>query len=275
MTNRKTNTYQAVIYFISILMAIIVLIPFVMMFINSFKGMRESALFRITLPKNPTLANYATVLSKQYFWRGMRNSLLLSVFVTLLVNLAGAMAAFVIQRRNGTLGKWTYYALFAGIIIPVSIIPTIQLMMQTRIHNTYIGLILFYTAINLPFTVFLLTGFMKTVPKEIDEAAMIEGCGYFKMFFQLILPLLRTPLVTSTIVTITAVWNDFSAPFYLISDSKKWPIVISVYNFVSQYYTDWGTVFAFMTLVLMPIVIVYGFLQRFIIAGLTTGAVKG
>ncbi|OQA45083.1 MAG: Inner membrane ABC transporter permease protein YcjP [Spirochaetes bacterium ADurb.Bin315] len=275
MTNKRTITYQTIIYVVCILLSVIVLVPFIMMFVNSFKGIRESALFRISLPKKPTLTNYKTVLSKLYFWRGMRNSLILSISVTLLVNFTGAMAAFVIQRKNGILCKWTYYALFAGIIIPVSIIPTIQLMMQTRIHNTYIGLILFYTAVNLPFTVFLLTGFMKTIPKEIDEAAMIEGCGPFRMFVQLIIPLLKTPLVTSTIVTITAVWNDFSAPFYLISDSKKWPIVISVYNFVSQYYTDWGTVFAFMTLVLLPVIIVYGFLQRYIIAGLTTGAVKG
>jgi raffinose/stachyose/melibiose transport system permease protein len=148
-------------------------------------------------------------------------------------------------------------------------------MMQTRIHNTYLGIIIFYTAINLPFSVFLLTGFMKTVPREIDEAALIEGCSYPKMFLLLIIPLLKTPLVTSTIVTVTNVWNDFQAPFYLISDSKKWPIVISIYNFVSQYYTNWGTVFAFMTMAILPVLIVYAFLQKHIIAGLTSGAVKG
>jgi raffinose/stachyose/melibiose transport system permease protein len=81
--------------------------------------------------------------------------------------------------------------------------------------------------------------------------------------------------VTCTIVTVTSVWNDFSAPFYLISDSKKWPIVISVYNFASQYYTNWGTVFAFMMMVILPVLIVYALLQKHIIAGLTTGAVKG
>lgn len=185
------------------------------------------------------------------------------------------MAAFVIQRKGGSLGKILYYLLFAGIIIPVSIIPTIKLMMQTHIHNTYLGIILFYSAINIPFSVFLLTGFMKSLPREIDEAALIEGCSYPKMFVSLIIPLLKTPLVTSTIVTVTAVWNDFSAPFYLISDSKKWPIVISVYNFANQYYTNWGTVFAFMMMVILPVLIVYGALQKHIIAGLTSGAVKG
>jgi raffinose/stachyose/melibiose transport system permease protein len=269
------KTYQAFLYALCIVLSAIILVPFAMMFVNSFKDMRESALFRLTLPTNFTLENYINVLSKPYFWRGLRNSLFITSIVTFLVSLSAAMAAFIIQRKAGKLGNMLYFALFAGIIVPVSIIPTIQLMMQTRIHNTFLGIILFYTAINLPFSVFLLTGFMKTVPREIDEAAMIEGCSYTRLFVQLIIPLLRTPLVTCTIVTVTNVWNDFQAPFYLISDSRKWPIVISIYNFVSQYYTNWGSVFAFMMMAILPVLTVYALLQKHIIAGLTTGAVKG
>jgi raffinose/stachyose/melibiose transport system permease protein len=274
MSNSR-KTYSFFLYLLCIALSVIILVPFAMMLVNSFKDMRESALFMLTLPKTPILENYVNVLSKSYFWRGLRNSLIITSIATLLVNASAAMAAFVIQRKQGKLGNWLYFALFGGIIIPVSIIPTIQLMMQTGIHNTYLGIIIFYTAINLPFSVFLLTGFMKTVPREIDEAALIEGCSYPKMFLLLIIPLLKTPLVTSTIVTVTNVWNDFQAPFYLISDSKKWPIVISIYNFVSQYYTNWGTVFAFMTMAILPVLIVYAFLQKHIIAGLTSGAVKG
>lgn len=272
---KRTLFYHGLLYALCIVLSIIILVPFAMMFINSFKDMRESALFKLTLPASPTFENYITVLSKSYFWRGLRNSLFITLLATVLVNVSASMAAFVIQRKQGKLGNTLYYVLFAGIIIPVSIIPTIQLMMQTRIHNTYLGIILFYTAVNLPFAVFLLTGFMKSVPREIDEAALMEGCPYPKMFLMLIVPLLRTPLVTSTIVTVTAVWNDFMAPFYLISDSKKWPIVISIYNFASQYYTNWGTVFAFMMMVILPVLITYALLQRHIIAGLTSGAVKG
>ena len=274
MTTRQ-RTYQGLLYLLCIVLSVIILVPFAMMLVNSFKDIRESALFKLTLPSAPTLENYITVLSKAYFWRGLLNSLIVTMLATILVNVSAAMAAFVIQRKEGKLGNALYFILFAGIIVPVSIIPTIQLMMQSRIHNTYLGIILFYGAVNLPFSVFLLTGFMKSIPREIDEAALIEGCSYPRLFVQLIIPLLRTPLVTCTIVTVTAVWNDFSAPFYLISDSKKWPIVISVYNFASQYYTNWGTVFAFMMMVILPVLIVYALLQKHIIAGLTTGAVKG
>lgn len=274
MTATK-KLHHTLLTILSIILSAIILIPFLMMLTNSFKGVRESALFRLSLPSEPTLENYITVLSKPYFWRGLGNSLIITTFATILVNLFASMSAFIIQRKDGKLGKALYYALFAGIIVPISIIPTIQLMMQTRIHNTYVGIILFYVAINLPFSVFLLAGFMKTVPREIDEAAVIEGCGYIRLFAYLIVPLLRTPIVTSTIVTVTAIWNDFTAPFYLISNSKKWPIVISVYNFVSQYYTNWGPVFAFMTMVILPVLVVYALLQKHIIASLTAGAVKG
>jgi len=271
----QRHLQHTLLILLCIILSAIILTPFLMMLVNSFKDVRESALFKLSPPSNPTLENYITVLSKPYFWRGLRNSLIITTFATVFVNLFASMSAFIIQRKEGKLGKILYFALFAGIIVPISIIPTIQLMMQTKIHNTYIGIILFYVAINLPFSVFLLAGFMKTVPREIDEAAVIEGCSYPRLFMLLIIPLLRTPIVTSTIVTVTAIWNDFTAPFYLISDSKKWPIVISVYNFVSQYYTNWGTVFAFMMMVILPVLVVYALLQKHIIASLTTGAVKG
>ncbi len=275
MISSRNKTYHIFLIVLAVFLSIIILTPFGMMVVNSFKDMKESAQFKLTLPENPTLENYVTVLSKPYFWRGLKNSFIITIAATFLVNASASMAAFIIQRRNGKLGSIVYFALFGGIIVPISIIPTIKLMMQTGTHNTYIGIILFYAAINLPFATFLLTGFMKTVPREIDEAALIEGCSYPRMFTMIILPLLRTPLVTSTIVTVTNVWNDFLAPFYLVSDSKKWPIVISIYNFVSQYYTNWGTVFAFMMMAILPVLIVYALLQRHIIAGLTTGAVKG
>ncbi len=255
--------------------ALVVLLPFLMMVINSFKPMRESMLFKLSISPNSSFDNYATVLSKPYFLRGLKNSAIITFFSVVLVNFCASLAAYVIQRRAGRLGKSMYYFYFLGMIVPVSMIPTIKLMMNIGLHNTFTGIILFYCALNLPFSIFLLVGYMKSVPREIDEAALLEGCSPFRMFFQIVMPLMITPLVTSTIVTFTAVWNDFQAPFYLISDSRKWPIVVSVYNFASQYYTNWGNVFAFMTMVILPVLIVYAFLQRYIIAGLTSGAVKG
>jgi raffinose/stachyose/melibiose transport system permease protein len=275
MKKRRISPGTVILFLALLFLAGVVLIPFLMIFVNSFKNMRESALFSLVPSVNSSFSNYLTVLGRPYFLRGMKNSLIITAATVVLVDIFAAMSAFTIQRKAGRFGKAVYFLYFAGLIVPMSIIPTIQIMMQTHIHNTYLGIILYYTAVQLPFSVFMLTGFMKSLPRELDEAALMEGCGYFRMFIQIILPLLITPLVTCTIVTTTAVWNDFLGPFYLISDSSKWPIVISIYNFVTQYYTNWGNVFAFMIMIIAPVLIVYILLQRYIINGLTAGSVKG
>jgi raffinose/stachyose/melibiose transport system permease protein len=215
------------------------------------------------------------VLSKPAVIRGFMNTFLVGIFAVLFTDLSAAMAAFVIQRRGGRLAKAMYYVFLLGMVIPISIIPTIKLMMSTGLHNTYPGIILYFVTVNLPFSIFLLTGFMGTVPRELDEAAMLEGCGHLRMFFKVILPLVTTVLVTTTIVVSIAVWDDFMGPFYLISDYKKWTIVLNIYSFVSQYETNWGVVFAFLVLVMAPIMLIYFTLQRYIISGMTAGSVKG
>lgn len=277
LLNEKVSriTFTLCIYIVLAIGLVIVLAPFLMMFLNSFKNARESALFRISWTSEPTLQNYQKVIITKAFWRGMANSLVITVSAVVITNVVAAMSAFFIQRMNTRLAKMTYFLFFVGLIIPISIIPTIKVMQWLHIHNTYPGIILFYTSTNLPFTIFLLTGFMKSVPREMDEAALIEGSSYARIFWQIIVPLLITPLVTSTIVITTNVWNDFFAPFYLISSTKRQPIVISIHRFVSMYSTNWGAVFAFMMMVISPVLIIYGFLQRYIIEGLTAGSLKG
>ncbi|HWR11728.1 MAG TPA: carbohydrate ABC transporter permease [Rectinemataceae bacterium] len=272
---KQSTLPRAVLFVACAALSLIVLTPFAMILVNSLKNARESALFGLNLPKEFQWKNYAFVLSKPAVIRGFINTIFVAVVTVLCTNVFAAMAAYIIQRRPGKLSRTLYYVFLLGLIIPVSIIPTIRLMMDLGIHNTYRGIILYYIAVNLPFTVFLFTGFMSSVPKEMDEAAMIEGCGKLRMFFQIILPLLSTVFVTSTIVVAISVWDDFLGPFYLISDYKKWTIVLNIYSFVSQYETNWGYVFAFLMLVMIPILILYFALQRYIISGVTAGSVKG
>jgi raffinose/stachyose/melibiose transport system permease protein len=263
------------LYLFLLLWAGIVLIPFCMILVNSFKPMREAALFNLRISPHSTWGNYGTVLEKPFFITGMKNSFIITLAAVILINILAAMSAFVIQRRAGRFAKFVYFLYFAGLIVPLSIIPTIKIMMQTHIHNTYLGIILVHTATGIPFSVFLLTGFMKSLPRELDEAAILEGCGHLRLFWQIIVPLMITPLVTCTIVNTTGIWNDFQSPFYLISDSSKWPIVIGIFRFVTQYYTNWGLVFAFMMLVIAPVLVFYICLQKYIMSGLTAGSMKG
>lgn len=272
---KKGTISSTILFVVCVALGLIVLTPFAMILVNSLKNSRESALFNLSLPKEFLWKNYAFVLSKPAVIRGFVNTLIIGLFTVLCTNIFAAMAAFVIQRRPGKVAKTAYYVFLLGLIVPVSIIPTIKLMMSLGIHNTYTGIILYYIAINLPFAVFLFTGFVSSVPKEMDEAAMLEGCGKLRLFFSIILPMLSTVFVTSTIVVAISVWDDFVGPFYLISDFKKWTIVLNIYSFVSQYETNWGVVFAFLMLVMAPILILYFTLQRYIISGVTAGSLKG
>ncbi len=268
---------RLLVLFVEILcvsLAAAVIVPFFMIAVNSLKGVREAALFGLSLPSKWMWSNYAKVLSESGILRGFANSIGLAAAVVLVDDVFAALAAFVIQRRRGAL-RLLYYLFFLGLIAPVAIVPTIRLMMDLRIHNTYPGIVLYYTATVLPFSVFVLTGFMKSLPRELDEAALMEGCGYARLFFRIIVPLIVSALVTVTIVVTTAVWDDFMGPFYLISDSRKWTIMLKIFSFMSQYETQWGLVFAFMMMVLAPVLAVYLALQRYIIEGLTAGSLKG
>jgi raffinose/stachyose/melibiose transport system permease protein len=270
----KTGT-KILLYALCAALALVVLLPFLVMMLGSVKNARESALFGLGLPTEYVWGNYAKVLAKPSVVRGFLNTIFVSLATVLLTDVAAAMAAFVIQRRPGRVSRASYYLLLVGLVMPVSIIPTIKLMMSLGIHNSYSGLILYFTAVNLSFAVFLISGFMGSVPRELDEAAIVEGSSYGRLFFRIILPMLKTVVVTNTIITILAVWDDFFGPFYLVSNSKRWTIVMSMYTFVSQYQTNWGLVFAFMMLMILPMLLMYFFLQRYIIEGITAGSVKG
>jgi raffinose/stachyose/melibiose transport system permease protein len=271
---RRERLAALAVELLCVALAAAVIVPFLMICINSLKDTRESALFGLSLPTRWVFANYAKVLAQSGVLRSFANSLGLCAAVVLVDNVCAALAAFVIQRRRGAL-RHVYYLFFLGLIAPVAIVPTIRLMMDLHVHNTYTGIVLYYAATVLPFSVFVLTGFMKSLPREIDEAALIEGCTYLRLFFQIIVPLIVSALVTVTIVVTTAVWDDFMGPFYLISDSRKWTIMIKIFSFMSMYQTEWGLVFAFMVLVMAPVLTVYLLLQRAIIDGLTAGSLKG
>lgn len=260
---------------VAILCALLILIPFFMILVNSFKGIRESALFELSLPTTWEFGNYREVFETGNILRGFKNSIILSGLVVFCVNVLASMAAFIIQRRNTRFVRGVFYTFVIGLIVPVSIVPTIKLMGDLHIRGTYFSLVMYYTAVLLPFAIFLLVGFMKSIPRELDEAALLEGCGPFRLYARIVLPLLVTVLVTVTIVVMVSVWNDFFGPFYLMTDSTKWTIVLSVFNFVTMYSTNWGVVFAFMVMVVTPVLLVYLLLQRYIIDGLTAGSLKG
>ena len=150
-----------------------------------------------------------------------------------------------------------------------------KVMQLTMLNNTQIGICLLYAAMQIPFTIFLMYGFIGTVPRELDEAGIIDGCSPLSLFFRIVFPLLKPIIVTTIVLTFMNTWNEFITPLYYLSNSDLWPMTLAVYNFFGQFDTSWNLVCADIVLTSLPVVIIYLVGQKYIISGMTTGAVKG
>ncbi|MFC4303758.1 carbohydrate ABC transporter permease [Cohnella boryungensis] len=258
-----------------LVLVLVVVIPFLMIVVNSFKDVTEAGRFKLTLPKELDFSNFEAVFADGKIWRGYMNSALISVGALIVTNLFASLAAFSIQRNGTRLTNFLYYFFIVGLVMPVSLIPTIKLMMNLGIHNTYQGMIVYYSAVLLPFTIFLMTGYLKTIPRELDESGIIDGCGPLRLFIKIMLPLMQPVMITASLLTIISVWNDFMGPFYLLTDGAKWTVTVSVYNYVGKYSSDWNLIFADILVVILPVIVLYFLLQEYIVEGMTAGALKG
>jgi raffinose/stachyose/melibiose transport system permease protein len=272
-SNRQRNSI--ILQVILALLSFLVLIPLYMIIVNSIKNPAEAAKLGLSFPSEFHFENYLTVFEEGNVLGGYINSILISGCTLAIIIVSASLAAFVIQRRNSRLTNFLYYLFIIGLVIPVALVPTIKMLVGLHLHNTYLGMVMYYSAVLLPFTIFLFTGYLKTVPRELDESAIIDGCSYIKLFFFIIFPIIRPVVVTGSLIIIINIWNDFMGPFYLLSDSSKWTVTISVYNYIGKYGTNWNLVFADVTVVILPVLILYFFLQKYIVDGMTAGAIKG
>ena len=154
-------------------------------------------------------------------------------------------------------------------------ITLMKVMQATRLMNNRLGVVLLYTAIQTPFNVFLIHSFVGKIPRDIDEAALIDGASPARLFFAVILPLMKPVLVTVMVLTFLNTWNEFVIPLYVLGNSSKWPMTLAVYNFFGMYFKDWNLVCADIVLTCAPVIIVYLIGQKYIVTGMTAGAVKG
>lgn len=258
-----------------ILVSLIIIIPLLIMLLGSFKTSREALLFNVSLPAAWRLDNYQYVIQQGGIWRAMLNSVLIVTAATGLCLVSAALCSFIIARKNTKFSNGLYSLFTLGMIAPMLVVPTIWLMQFLRLSGTYFGVIFLYVAINLPWSVFIFTGFIKTIPVELDEAAIVDGCGPYRMFFQIIMPLLKPALATNLVITAMSIWNDFMIPLYFFNTSEKWTMPLTVYNFFGQYFRDWNYVFADLVLTALPVTLLYLYCQKYIISGMTAGAVKG
>lgn len=263
---------------LTVIMAIIstiILVPLLIMIFGSFKSAAEAQKFNIMLPKEWYLSNYEYVIKVGGIALAMKNSFILTTSVTAITIMTGGLCAFVISRKNNRYTRFLYTLFLLGMISPLQVVTTFALLKILHLTGTYIGVIFVMTAVQLPWTIFMFSGFIKSVPKELDEAAFIDGANSVYMFFRIILPLLKPILATTLVSTAMAAWNEFMIPLYFFNTSEKWTMPLTVYNFFGQYQSSWHYVFADLVLTALPITILYLYCQKYIVSGMTAGAVKG
>ncbi|MDI9217146.1 carbohydrate ABC transporter permease [Clostridium tertium] len=260
---------------ITILISLIILIPLVVLFLNSFKTQGESNRMTLSLPTSWQFENYKTVVEQGKLLSSFFNSLLYATVSVTIIVLVVSAAAFVIARNRNGINNVIYYFIISGIAIPINNVALMKVLQALHLANTRVGVILIYVAINIPLSLFLCYGFISTIPREIDEAAVIDGCGPISLFTKIILPLLKPIISTLFVLNFMAVWNDFTMPLYYLNNSAKWPMTLAVYNFFGTFENSWNLVSADIMLTLLPVLIVFILGQKYIVGGVAAGSVKG
>jgi len=272
---KKIKVSTVVTQIVCIILSLIVLIPLYLVLINSFKTKSEAARMLLTFPKDGWHPeNYLAVIDQANILQGFFNSLLYAFVATTVGVLFCAMAAFVMSRKRTQLNNFLYMFFIAGLFFPINYVTLVRVFQWFHLTNTRIGIILTFTSAMIPFCIFTIYSFVESVPKELDEAAVIDGASAVQLFFQVIMPLLKPTLVTCFILQFMGVWNDFLTPLYLSSKSNLFPMTMSVYQFFGKNLSYWNYVFTDIVLTIIPVIIVYAIGQKYLISGTTSGAVK-
>ncbi|MBP1990156.1 carbohydrate ABC transporter permease [Paenibacillus eucommiae] len=263
------------IYVAIALLLVIYLLPIYFIVITSLKSTSEASVLSLSLPKEWIFDNYRKVFVEGNLLRPLANGAFISLTVVGITMLLSSVTAFVIQRRKSGFSTFMYKYLLAGLIAPFSIIPAIKLLQVMHLMGTYTGLILIDVACALPFNTLLFAGFIKGIPKDLDEAGIIDGAKPIRLFFQIIFPLLKPAIATNFILLFTSIWNDFQNVLYFLPDSKKWTMPMTIYDFQGLHTNDYSLVFADMIFLLLPVIIIFLLAQKYIVTGMVAGAIKG
>ena len=252
--------------------------PIFLAVITSFKTPMEIAESILALPKSLDLSNYVDGLKKSDFLRSLRNSATITFPSVALIVLFSSMGGYSIARNSGwsKLIKSMDSLYLASLMIPFQIlmIPVYKIFKNLGLQNNLMGMILMLTGYSIAYATFLYVGFVKSVPHEIEEAALIDGCGPLQMFFRIVFPLLRPITATVAALHVMWLWNDFQISIILLQRDKVRTLTVKQFYFFGQYTAEYGMAFAASIVAMLPVVIVFILLQKYIVAGISAGAVK-
>lgn len=268
---------RGALYAIAIAVALVVLVPVLYAVIGGFRSTGQLARRPVGLPSPWVWRNYTGILTSVSFWRQVFNSVLIAALTMAAVIPCASLAAFVLARFRFA-GREAFYTFFTlGLLVPVAvaILPLFITLRDFGLLNSRFGVALPQAAFALPTTIIVLRPFFRSIPLELEEAAAIDGCGPFRFFFRIVLPLSRPVMATVSVLVIVASWNAFLLPLIVLTDASMWTLPLGVTNFSTQYSSDTARVLAFTSLSMVPALAFYVLAERQIVSGLASGAIKG
>jgi len=277
MSQKGKHINLAVSLAVMILTLLIFGIPFYYMAINSLKNRQEAALMNLKLPEVFLFENYIQVIEANNYMivRGFINSVMITAGSILLLVIICSLGGFILQRVGGKLIRGISFFLLIGLMLPPAILPTIWVLNILGIYPTIFGMVLIEVALNIPFATMLYRGYVSTIPREIEDAAVIDGCNSFKMFGRIIFPLLKPVTATVTVLSSVTIFNDFVNPLYFLPGTRNPTVQLSIYNFIGRYTTSLNLLFACVILITIPPLFLFVIFNKRIVSGITAGAIKG
>jgi raffinose/stachyose/melibiose transport system permease protein len=257
---------------------VVFVVPFAFIVLTAVKSGSEAALLEFSWPNDfQLLENIAAVLRARDYMLVVAfiNSTILTVSSVSIIVILSAMVAFVLQRRRNKMTAFVNALVLCGLIIPPAVVPTIWVLEGLGLFPTMLGLVLVEVAFGLAFSVLLFRAFIATIPKELDEAALIDGASPWRLFFSVIFPMLRSVSVTVIVVQSVQIFNDFVNPLYFLPGEENATVQLTLFNFSSQFSTQYHLLFTDILLITIPPLIMFMFFNRRIVAGMTAGAIKG
>ena len=280
MEKKKKARLHPSVIIQEILLAIVTLISLIPVYyfvIGAFKDRKQIIKHPMTITTETfTLDNFPTVIKKLKYFESLRNTATITAVALLLLVVCASLAGYVIARLSGRVYKIYYSILVALMVVPFigCIIPLTVMSVKLKLYNSLLGCILIQTAWNIPFGVFLYTGFMKGIPKEIEESAYMDGCSMLGVYLRIFLPLLKPVTATCCIRQGVGIWNDFLVSNSLLSYGRTPTLMVGVNEFFGSRATEFGYAFAAIILASIPMIILFLCLQKYFIKGLVAGAVK-
>lgn len=270
---------DGIVRFILYLYSIIVLFPMIWTVYTSFKSSSEFYDNPWALPKQINFNNYASAFKKANMGTYFVNSIIITVLSLALIIVISLLAAYAIARFDSKVTRLFNNLFMGGLFVPSTLIliPLFLLLNQMHLLDKYIGLTTVYVAFSLSFSIYVMVGFLKSIPKDYEEAAYLDGCSYFGALSRVMVPMAKPAVVTVAIFNFISLWNEYIFALVIISsDSKKTlPVGLANLSQVQKYSTDWGTLFAGLVIVMIPTILFYALLQKKLIAGLNVGGLKG